>query len=366
MTTPDTFRYWARRIGHTSWASPQEHGIGSGDKLKRLIEDSTLVPFFAEEELEDLIAESPSLLTDSEGAPAAVAVQMHVPKTGNADVVIVDQAGEITIVECKLVANQEIGYSVVGQGLAYGAALWEMPYKQFEGRFNDPGRKDASTGLTAPFQAPDWDKDEFRAKVESNLADGRFHLVLAVDEITSKPNRTVAYLARRGLSSQIRLVGFELRRDSDHAIEILRLEEGSEDRAPTKRRRHDIPRIIDGIETRSPKAADVAVELLDWAKENGLKRRPTAAEVVISGPAGGTLFRIVGRRERVKVSLSRVRDRADATGDRRAADLEERLARLDFDIGGKHAVAPLELLAGDAERRAEFEELMSLALDVHT
>ena len=66
----------------------------------------------------------------------------------------------------------------------------------------------------------------------------------------------------------------------------------------------------------------------------------------------------------MKVSLSRVRASAEAKGDQRARELEERLRRLGFSSGPKHAVAPLELLAGDAVDRAEFKELMRLALDV--
>ena len=31
-----------------------------------------------------------------------------------------------------VMAAKEIGYSVVGQGLAYGAALWKQSYEQFE------------------------------------------------------------------------------------------------------------------------------------------------------------------------------------------------------------------------------------------
>lgn len=99
--------YWTRKMGARSW-HPQEHGIESSGELEGLIEKSVLVPFFAEKELEDLIAESPWLLSGSEEAEAAVAVQMHVPGAGNADVIVVDKAGEITIVECKLVGNKEI------------------------------------------------------------------------------------------------------------------------------------------------------------------------------------------------------------------------------------------------------------------
>lgn len=358
----DNFRYWTREIGGTAWGRPQERGIESSGELKGLIERATLLPFFAEDELEDLIAESPWLLAHSEKALAAVAVQMHVPKTGNADVVIVDKSGEITIVECKLVANHEIGYSVVGQGLAYGAALWQVSYEQFEKRFNDSGRKDASTDLTTALQETDWN-DGVRARIERNLANGHFHLVLAVDEITNKPNRTVAYLARQVLPNRIRLVGFELYRAPDPAIEILRVEEGTEDRAPTKPRPKTIRRIIDAIRVRSPEAADVAVELLDWAKATGLKPRPTAAEVVIPGPGQGTLVRIVGKGERVKVSLRRVRASAEAKGDQRARELEERLKTLRFSFMPWHAVAPLESLADPADR-AEFKDLMRLALDI--
>src|SRR5690348_4202607 len=81
-----------------------------------------------ERELQDLVVQSPDLLT---GQALATVDEFWIPDVGSVDIVGVGADGAINIVECKLRANPEIRREVVGQLLAYSGGLWQMPYEQF-------------------------------------------------------------------------------------------------------------------------------------------------------------------------------------------------------------------------------------------
>lgn len=84
-----------------------------------------------ERRLRDLIAGEPSLLPEVGEHPAAVSTEVPI-RAGDADVVVVDAEGEITIVECKLAKNREIRRAVIGQLFEYAAALWKLDIEDFE------------------------------------------------------------------------------------------------------------------------------------------------------------------------------------------------------------------------------------------
>jgi hypothetical protein len=82
------------------------------------------LPVKAEKELQELLAESPSLIPADDirdgFSPLVVAVrEFGLPGSGNTDLLAFSSAGEITIVECKLAANAEIKRTVIGQILEY-------------------------------------------------------------------------------------------------------------------------------------------------------------------------------------------------------------------------------------------------------
>ncbi len=49
--------------------------------------------------------------------------ELGIPDTGSVDIALVEPAGLITLVECKLRANPEIRRAVLGQIMAYAANL---------------------------------------------------------------------------------------------------------------------------------------------------------------------------------------------------------------------------------------------------
>lgn len=166
--------------------------------LIRTIEDASwhrpkVTAYTNEKELQDIIVDSPSLLP---GVPEAGV--LAVAEVGFVDVLCLDPDGGITICECKLKTNPEIRRKIVGQLLAYAAELWRTPYEVLDRRIaactKDPRSIiDRMEGLAAEAGNSDWNSEGFRKAVSDNLAEGRFRLVFAVDEITDELKRIVEF-----------------------------------------------------------------------------------------------------------------------------------------------------------------------------
>ena len=124
-----------------------------------------------EDALQSLVATSPQLLP---GGAAALAVAREFPvAAGSIDLVGVDPDGEVVVCECKLEANREARRMVVGQLFAYAGALWELSFDDFSERFASQA-KATLTEAVAKMATADWDEEQFRQRVEANLAAGRF------------------------------------------------------------------------------------------------------------------------------------------------------------------------------------------------
>jgi hypothetical protein len=171
-----------------------------------------------EQAIQSIIEQSPDLLPGISGTRAAVARELAL-EAGYVDLVGIDADGAITLVECKLKANPEIRRHVVGQVLAYAAALWGRSYEEFDQAFS------ARTGqplakAVAELASDAWDEETFRASVATNLEAGRFRLVIAVDEITDELGRIVRYLNDH-TSPELQILALELRYVADAGVEIL-------------------------------------------------------------------------------------------------------------------------------------------------
>ena len=153
-----------------------------------------------EAELRDMLAAEPRLLPGV-GERAAAVVEFPVPGVGLVDVVAVDHEGSITLVECKLRSNPEIRRQVVGQVLAYAAGLWRGDLTSFENawRSRDAGTRSLVHAVLGEEHTDD-EADALRDACSDALRDGRFALVLAVDEITEELRQIVEYLNAHTLS----------------------------------------------------------------------------------------------------------------------------------------------------------------------
>lgn len=152
-------------------------------------------PFGLEGHLQEMVFRSVGMLPLS-GRPTVVALAREVllPVTkGRVDVVAVEADGTLVLVEVKLKQNQEARKAVVAQLLSYAASL----------RGSTPEALLAAL-TSAGFEAPSvadalqdvavGDADAFDTALTASLAEGRFRLVLVLDEAPGELIALVGYL----------------------------------------------------------------------------------------------------------------------------------------------------------------------------
>jgi hypothetical protein len=144
--------------------------------------------YASERALQQLLAENSQLLPHVE--KGARTVTEFVTSTGPLDVLVIDDEGAITIVECKLASNEESRRKIIGQVFDYAAHLWDMPLSEFEARLSARGMPRISEWLNA----------QALERLEQDLARGSFTLVLAVDRINAGLRRMVEYLNTEALA----------------------------------------------------------------------------------------------------------------------------------------------------------------------
>jgi hypothetical protein len=114
-----------------------------------------------ERELQRRIFESPTLLPGFDG-PVVAAEEVPVRRAGSVDLVVIDAAGQIAIVECKRATNPESRRWVIGQVFEYTAGLWKLGYSDFERLLAARGAE-----LTNHFKdAAGWDEATFDEMTE--------------------------------------------------------------------------------------------------------------------------------------------------------------------------------------------------------
>src|SRR5208337_3684526 len=97
------------------------------------------VNYKVESDLQALIANSPSIIPVEEimnGAPSFVlgAREIGLPGSGNTDILLFNEDGNIGVIECKLASNAEIKRKVIGQILEYAAFLWTTSYEELDAK----------------------------------------------------------------------------------------------------------------------------------------------------------------------------------------------------------------------------------------
>jgi hypothetical protein len=326
---------------------------GRGDRAGR---SARSVPIFPDEaELRDAIADRPSLLFDGDERPVAVATEVPVPSIGSADVVAVDAAGQITIVECKLEKNPEIRRRGIGQVFAYAGWLWQLPYEEFEKRV----AKGGAELRELVDDEPGW--QTFRDTVSENLEAGRFQLIIAVDRIDKRLRRTIEFLCRH-MGPEVGLLALELR-VGEKGLEVVEVY-GDEDPGPPRiRMRAPRARLLEAIRHRSgDEAAEAADQALKWAERKPqlkIDHAEQSASIRVKS-SRGALFKI-GQHREISVRLP---DLAAKNG--WDSELTEQYENELADIGvglerGKRRV-PLVTLAGE-DKREEFQAVMERILE---
>ena len=153
-----------------------------------------------EARLHDLVASAPQLLPLA-GSPQLTVVGREVQLgTGYADIVAVESTGRIAIIEVKLARNAEARRAIVSQVLAYAAFLHGVSVEELETRIltkHLASREYLSLldAARAADQQNSVDEAVFSRSLSQFLAEGRFRLVLVLDDAPQELVRLVGYLA---------------------------------------------------------------------------------------------------------------------------------------------------------------------------
>lgn len=178
--------------------------------------EPAVTSYVNERELQDLVVQSPELLT---GQALATVDEFWIPEVGSVDIVGVAADGAINIVECKLRANPEIRREVIGQLLAYSGGLWQMPYEQFAATWSARAGKSVTDQVRQTTGSED-DDETIRRRISASLDSGSFTLVIAVDDITPELKRIIEYL-NAATKDDVKVLGLELQYVKDRETEIL-------------------------------------------------------------------------------------------------------------------------------------------------
>jgi hypothetical protein len=169
--------------------------------------------------LRSLLEQSPGLLPTTSGKEPVVASDFRVASAGPLDLLGVAPDGEILLVECGQRSGEGPHRPLGGAALAVAGGLWRTSYDELDRAFAIRAgaplaeRLGTRPGLTVQ-------PSVLRAAVETNLNEGRFRIVLAVDEVTDDVLQLVDYLedlARPRLS----VLALGLQRLAEDGIEIL-------------------------------------------------------------------------------------------------------------------------------------------------
>jgi hypothetical protein len=221
-----------------------------------------------EEALQDLLFKHPSLIPGV--SAAARTVREMQSGVGPTDVVAVDEDGALTVVECKLAANQEARREIVGQVFDYAAQLSKMPIEEFEARWN----KRTGTPLFGADEAP------ARATLAANLAEGRFRMVLAVDQVNSTLRSIVEFISS-ALRPETSLV----------VVEYQRWQNGSQEFLVPQMYGHDLQPIESiPVPTRATRTWTLD-EYLSWVRVNDPSALQAAEAIVSTQEALGSTYK---------------------------------------------------------------------------
>lgn len=180
--------------------------------------------FKLEEELHNLLYESPDVLPLADLNPEANPIDFFIkeaglPGSGHTDLIGFDKYGNIVIVECKLAKNAEIKRKVIGQILEYAAFLWGYSYDDLD----DISKKSEGKSLSELAKASmgkDFKPDEFRMGVENSLTQGDFELIIAVDKMNDELEKIIEYLDKSEKPG-VQIRALEVRLFSNGNVQVL-------------------------------------------------------------------------------------------------------------------------------------------------
>jgi len=155
--------------------------------------------FPAEAALHELVEQAPHILPLA-GSPRLVVLGKEVLLGGNyADLVAVEPTGRLVVIEIKLAQNAEARRAIIAQILTYAAYLRGLDRAALErdilgSHLVRRGYASLAEAASANDQEGTFDELSFNAALAECLADGRFRLVLVLDDAPAELVRLVGYL----------------------------------------------------------------------------------------------------------------------------------------------------------------------------
>jgi hypothetical protein len=169
--------------------------------------------------LRSLLEQSPGLLPTASGKEPAVAPGFRIASAGPLDLLGVAPDGEILLVECGQRSGEGPHRPLGGTALAVAGGLWRTLYDEFDRSFANRAGAPLAERLGGRPGLP-VQPSALRAAVETNLNEGRFRIVLAVDEVTDDVLQLVDYLEDVA-RPRLRILALGLQRLAEDGIEIL-------------------------------------------------------------------------------------------------------------------------------------------------
>jgi hypothetical protein len=194
--------------------------IRRDDGSDALVQETELM---AEKDLHDVLSRYPALVPadDLDMGPIVVVGRESPLESGYADLVLVDGAAQVCLVEVKKEGNPDTR-RVIAQLTDYAAALWQMSTEDFERAVLHPflrseGHKEAelldvgafvhdALAQDAKNAVVEDAADDFGQRLEQTLASGQFRLVVAAPIIPPGVRQVIEYLNSQGL----RIYGLEI------------------------------------------------------------------------------------------------------------------------------------------------------------
>ncbi|UZK67333.1 hypothetical protein [Sphingomonas sp. M1-B02] len=174
--------------------------------------------------LRDLIADHPAILPvhdldPSYGRLVTVTRELSIPGVGFVDVLLMDEAGRLVVVECKLWRNPQARREVVGQILDYARELSRYGYEDLQRQVSIATRRHGNVLYALAQEAGGTlEEAEFVDRVTRDLAAGRFLLLVVGDGIAEGTRRIGEYLRNQpGLAFSFGLVEMAEYRLTDSA-----------------------------------------------------------------------------------------------------------------------------------------------------
>ncbi len=250
--------------------------IRGGEKEKWQVVESAA--YGAEENLQRLLAEEPSLVSlseEDEGSAVLVGAIREFPlDIGSIDILAFTARGDVAVIECKLASNAEIKRKVISQVFEYGANLWHMSYEDLDQRVLMKTGKNLVDFVRGAVDDPDWSEESFRANIAASLQDGNFRMMIVVDEMSEDLGRIVSFVNSAG-NPAFSLAALEMRRfrhrDSEMLVpHIYGLVDKQRDQASASiRKKWDEASYLQDVKMRlKPPVAAIVADLLEWSKIN--------------------------------------------------------------------------------------------------